>query len=117
MYQEALEESTRAFELSGESPSYRLWLAYVYAVADRRAEAQSALQSAGETSHGRYVTPYGFAQVFAGLHEPDRALEWLERAYEQRDELLMFLKVDPTFDHLRSAPRFQALLRKMNFPS
>lgn len=117
MYQDALRESQLAFDLSGRSPHYRLWLAYVDALADRGAEAQAALKAAGATSDGRYVTPYGVAQVFAGLGDPHQAVEWLERAYEQRDERLMFLKVDAAFDPLRSVPRFQALLRKMNFPS
>jgi hypothetical protein len=56
------------------------------------------------------------ALVYAGLGEKDRAFEWLERAYKDHDKSLYFLKVDPTLDPLRSDPRFQDLLRRMNFP-
>ncbi|HEY7514077.1 MAG TPA: hypothetical protein VIC87_06345 [Vicinamibacteria bacterium] len=50
------------------------------------------------------------------LGEEDRALEWLERAYARRDKGLVYLKVEALLDPLRSRPRFQGLLRRMNFP-
>jgi len=53
----------------------------------------------------------------AGLGEKDQAFEWLEKAYDEHDQGLSFLKVDPTLEPLRSDPRFQDLLRRMNFPS
>ena len=55
--------------------------------------------------------------VYAGLGEKDLAFEWLERAYDEHDKGLVSLKVDPSLDPLRSDPRFQDLLRRMNFPS
>ncbi len=55
-------------------------------------------------------------QIYIGLGENDLALEWLEKAYEERDVALIFLKVDPAYDSLRSDPRFQDLMRRMNFP-
>ena len=51
-----------------------------------------------------------------GLSEKDPAFEWLNKAYEQRSFRLIFLKVFPTYDSLRDDPRFQDLLRRMNFP-
>ena len=54
--------------------------------------------------------------MYAGLDEKDQAFEWLEKAYGVRDKGIRYLKVDPTLDPLRSDPRFQVLLRKMNFP-
>ena len=50
------------------------------------------------------------------LGENDQALEWLETAYEDRPEGMVWLKPDPIFDPLRSDPRFQDLLRRMNLP-
>ncbi len=46
----------------------------------------------------------------------EQALDWLEKAYEERNWYLVFINVDPTFDPLRDNPRFQQLLRRMNFP-
>jgi hypothetical protein len=59
---------------------------------------------------------YEVALIHAGLGEKDQAFEWLERAYEERDKGLLFLRIDPPLDPLRSDPRFQDLLRRMNFP-
>ena len=57
------------------------------------------------------------AYVYAGLGEHDQAIEWLERAREKRDDALTYLAVLSCFDPLRSDPRFQDLLRRMNFPN
>jgi hypothetical protein len=59
---------------------------------------------------------YEVALVCAGLGDKDQAIEWLEKAYQEHSVGVMFLKVDPTLDPLRSDPRFQDLLRRMNFP-
>ena len=69
-----------------------------------------------EESKHRYVRPAAFAYLFAGLGEKDQAFSYLEKAYEDRDSILTGLQVDPLFDPLRSDPRFQDLLRRMNFP-
>ena len=77
----------------------------------------SALTAAAKRSDDETVGTYGIAIIHAGLGEKDQAFEWLEKAYEVRDLGMVFLKVDPTLDPLRSDPRFQDLLRRMNFPS
>jgi hypothetical protein len=60
---------------------------------------------------------YGLALVYAGLGEKDQAFEWLGKAFGEGDMGMLFLKIDPPLDPLRSDPRFQDLLRRMNFPS
>jgi hypothetical protein len=62
------------------------------------------------------VGTYEVALVYAGLGEKDQAFEWLERAYRVHDKGMLFLKIDPPLDPLRSDPRFQDLLRRVNFP-
>jgi TolB-like protein/Tfp pilus assembly protein PilF len=83
--------------------------------AGQRAEAQRLLQKSIEQSRHE-VGAYEVALVYAGLGEKDRACEWLERAYKAHEGDMSFLKVDPPLDPLRSDPRFQDLLRRMNFP-
>ena len=56
------------------------------------------------------------ARICTGLGETDEAFQWLEKAYEQRDSDMVWLKTWPGFDSLRSDPHFQDLLRRMNFP-
>ena len=63
-----------------------------------------------------YVSPTSLARVHLGLGEKEKALSFLERAYEDRDISLVLLKVDWGYDPLRSDSRFQDLLRRMNFP-
>ncbi len=60
--------------------------------------------------------PYSIVTLYAASGEQGKALDLLERGYAQHDSKLLELKVDPRLDNLRSSPRFQALLRRMNFP-
>ncbi|MCI0697474.1 hypothetical protein L0337_36385 [candidate division KSB1 bacterium] len=51
--------------------------------------------------------------MYAGLGEKDQAFAWLQKAYDERDDFLLVIRVDPSFDSLRSDPRFAALLKKV----
>ncbi len=63
----------------------------------------------------RHVSPHNIALVYIGLGEPEEALAWLERAFEQRDGRMVFLKVEPKWNDLRGNPRFQDLLQRLSF--
>ena len=91
------------------------WLGEAYAAAGYRDEAHKVLRQLEELSKQRYVTPYGRARIYAALGETDETFKWLETAYQQRANWMVLLKVDPCFDNLRSDPRFQDLMRRMNF--
>lgn len=69
-----------------------------------------------EIARHRYVAPSLFVKPYLGLGDKDKALTWLEKGYQEHDQGLCFLKVNWTWDPLRSEPRFQAVLRRMNFP-
>jgi len=117
MYEEALKEYQKALDLSGrKTPMYLAGFAYASALAGRKGEAVRALADLKVLSKTRHVSSGDIAFVHIGLGEPDQALQWLEQAYNKRDEKLIMLKVDWVFDPLRSDPRFQALLDKMKFP-
>jgi hypothetical protein len=70
-----------------------------------------------QRSKKTYVSPVHLATIYTGLGEQERALTALEHAFQEHDPYMIFLKVDPTLESLQSQPRFQALLRGMNFPS
>ena len=70
-----------------------------------------------ELSKRKYVSSYRVGAIHAGLGEEDRAMEWLQRAYQERDAWLIWLKADPVFDSLRSDPRFQDILRRIGLVS
>jgi hypothetical protein len=67
-------------------------------------------------SEHRYVAPTSIAGFYAAAGERELALDWLEKGYQDRDIQMVRIKGSPRWDTLRSDPRFQALLRKMNFP-
>jgi len=92
-------------------------LGEAYAAAGRRDEAPKVLEQLQELSKQRYVTPYVVGRIYATLGQMDEAFGWLETAYQQRAEWMVLLKVDPCLDDLRSDPRFQDLMRRMNFPT
>jgi len=90
-------------------------LAHVYAQMGRRQEALDIVAQLLDLSHSRYVSPYGIASIHACLGDNDTALQWLEKAYHDHDQTLVWLNVHPRLDGLRGEPRFQAILRRMNF--
>ncbi len=61
----------------------------------------------------RYVSADVIARIYAGLGDKAQALDWLEKAYDQRTWSLFLLKAEPMYDNLRGEPRFQALVTKM----
>ncbi len=88
----------------------------VYALSGRRAEAQRVLDDLLALSKRSQVPKYSLATVYAALGDKSRALDELEQAYAEHSFFFDFLKSDPQIDSLRSEPRFQELLRRMNFP-
>jgi hypothetical protein len=68
-----------------------------------------------DESKKRYVSPFLITFLYVGLDDKDKALSWLEKAYDQRNYRLVFLKSTPFLDGLRSDTKFIGLLKKMNF--
>jgi tetratricopeptide (TPR) repeat protein len=112
MYKEAIAEFEKLLASSPDNAGALGGLGYTYAVAGRKAEARKVLDRLTELSKREYVPAIFVADVHVGLGEKDKAFEWLEKGFEERS--LMFTKVDPMFDPLRSDPRFADLLRRMN---
>jgi tetratricopeptide (TPR) repeat protein len=92
-------------------------LANAYARSGNEAKARNLLAALISESKNKYVSPYYFAVVYAGLGKNEEAIDWLEKAFADRSNGLVFLKVEPELDGLRSNPRFVALQQKLNFPN
>jgi TolB-like protein len=116
MYEEAILAFRKALAL-GDSPLLvKGRMGYAYAVAGRRDEAIATLGELEELAKREYLDPFYPALVYTGLGENGRALDLLEEAFSHRNRELMMIRVNPQLDTLRDDPRFQDLLRRMNFP-
>jgi DNA-binding winged helix-turn-helix (wHTH) protein/TolB-like protein/Flp pilus assembly protein TadD len=113
LYPEALAEFQRAWELSGHSPEPKSLLGYTYALSGNTSEARRIIDELKKASAARYVPPKHIALIYAGLGEKNEMFDWLERAYEDRDISLTFMKVEPRWDLYRADPRFLDLLRRV----
>ena len=116
LYQQAIAELQKAAAFSHDSPPMLGSLGHAFGVTGNKAEADKILGQLLEQSKKQYVSPFYISIVYSGLHENEKAMDWLEKAYEDRSNAIIFVKVDPDFDGLRSNPRFQALLRRLALP-
>lgn len=112
----AVQEFQRALEISPSSPLGLSALAHAYGLSGNPAEANKLLARLQSLSKKQYVSPYYIALVYLGLGRSELTMDWLEKAYTDRSNGLVFLKVEPELDPLRSNPRFLALQAKLNFP-
>jgi tetratricopeptide (TPR) repeat protein len=78
-------------------------------------EAETTRAELVRLSKERYVSPYHIAIACNGLNDPSEAIAWLERAFEARDPMMVFLNVEPTWKNLHDEPRFRALVKRMRF--
>jgi tetratricopeptide (TPR) repeat protein len=115
-YDQAITELRRAADISRNSPPVLAALARAYAVSGRTTEARNLLDQLMQQSKKQYVSPFYVAIVYGGLGEKDQALDWLEKAYGDHSNAIIFLKVDPQLDTLRSNSRFHELQRKLRLP-
>jgi tetratricopeptide (TPR) repeat protein len=89
---------------------------YTYGAGGQSEQARAVLQELRDMSSRRFVTAYGMALVHASLGEKDAAFAWLEKAFDERSHWLVWLRLDPRWESIRSDPRFDAMVRRMNFP-
>jgi len=113
--EEAIGQFERAVDLSGRTPVHLAALAHAYGISGRQEDAETLLEEL--LSGEQYVPSYEIAVIYAGLDRQDEALTWLERAYEKKDSSwIVDVALDPRFQQLHSAPRFQSLKRRLGLP-
>ncbi len=113
MYDEAITETQKAISLSGGYALYKASLGHILGMAGRRAEAEKIVEELKERSKREYVPPFAMALVYTGLGEKDRAFEWLEKAYKQRDTILINYIRDPQLAPVRADQRFADMLDRL----
>ena len=114
MFEKAIALLEKAVRLSEGAPLYVAALGHTYALAGQRGEALKILDQLQEPAAPMPPSPFHIALVHLGLGNNDSAFHWLEEAYRERTLQLIYLKAGPKFDRLRSDPRFDDLLRRLN---
>ena len=114
MYKEAIEAFQSAINSTERTSNLLGLLGHAYALSGNKNEALKVLEELKRMEKVKYVSPYDLAIIYTGLGEKERAIEQLNKAYEQRAGWIIMLKVEPLFDPLRSDPRFAQLLQRLD---
>jgi TolB-like protein/DNA-binding winged helix-turn-helix (wHTH) protein/Flp pilus assembly protein TadD len=114
--EEGIKECQKAQEIAGEEPVNKTSLGWAYAVGGRPREARMILSEMKSPTEHDYIPYAKIAMIHGALGEKDQAFAYLEKAYANVDEYLLWLKVDPRFDPLRSDRRFNDLVDRIGFP-
>ena len=115
-YKEAVEQYIKVAELYG----YLDWATMLqrdYGKGDYKGAIRNWMAAWDALSKRRYLPPFWPAFLYAGLNDRDQAFAWLERAYQEHDWCIMYLKVDAIWDPIRPDPRFKRLLQRVELPT
>jgi TolB-like protein/DNA-binding winged helix-turn-helix (wHTH) protein/Flp pilus assembly protein TadD len=111
-YKDAIAETRKAIQLTTNDIVDAAQLGCIYAFSGRKREAEKTLEDL-KSLPGRSNVSYDLALIYAGLGRKGEAIAWLEKAYQERSGNMIYLKVDPWLDSLRSDPRFINLVRRV----
>jgi tetratricopeptide (TPR) repeat protein len=111
----AISELQKAIEVSND----KIWVSFIahdMALSGDKAGAEKILADLQQLSKRTYVSPWLLAMIYPDLGDKEKAFTWLEKCYERREHDLVFSKVWPMFDGLRSDPRYSDLIRRIGLP-
>ncbi len=111
--EEAIPLLEKSLSVSDRSPAVMGVLVRAYAHAGRRADALRLLAELKRRNQAGYVPAAAFVNAYLGLGENEEAFAWLEQAYKEQSNILLWLRVHPYFDPLRDDPRFKNLLDRV----
>ena len=112
---ESIPELQKGVDLLPGYPFAKGQLGVAYALSGDRGRALKILGDLQANSR-RTLPTYSIAMVYAALSDKENTIHWLEKGYEDRNDEMIYLKIEPIFDPLRSDPRFQDLIRRIGFP-
>jgi serine/threonine protein kinase/Flp pilus assembly protein TadD len=112
-WKQAISAFQKLAALSRESPLALGYLGFTYGMDGQKGQAQKILDRLNRQSEDKYAFPFFKSIIHIGLGDKDRALEWLEKAYEEKESMLVLIRFWRIYDRLRQESRFEALLKKM----
>jgi serine/threonine protein kinase/Tfp pilus assembly protein PilF len=113
---QAVSAAQEAVKLSPNTSVYLTILGHAYAVSGETKQAREILDQMVALSGKQYIQPSYVGLLYSGLGDRDRAFEWFERAYAERDDRLIFVLTEPLMDTVRPDARFSTLLRSIGLP-
>jgi eukaryotic-like serine/threonine-protein kinase len=115
-YAEAESELRKAQDLLKGNEAIAADIGHIYAVSGRKDQALKVIQGLNDLAKRQYVSSYNVGLIYFGLGDKDRGLEWLENAYRERSDLLVYLNSDPRLAEMHADPRFVDLVRRVGLP-
>jgi len=115
-YPEAESELRKAQDLLKENAAITADIGHLYAVSGRKDQALKVIQELNELAKRRYVSSYNVGLIYFGLGDKDRGFEWLDNAYRERSDLLVYLNADPRLADVHADPRFADLVKRVGLP-
>lgn len=112
-YNEALATFERADRLTGGDPAAAMLLGHVYGRLHRNREAREQLAKLEAMARHQHVPALYRAFIFTGINEQDNAFNWLEQAFAERSNYLIYFAVEPSLDPLRSDARYEGLAKRL----
>jgi TolB-like protein/Flp pilus assembly protein TadD len=113
MYPEAIQAFQKILAFVPDDPVLLALIAHDYAVSGRKAEARTMVAKLEQMSAARYVPSVYIALIYTGLNDKDEAFRWLDKAFDERCEYLVYLPTEPLADPLRNDPRFAQLMHRL----
>jgi len=111
LYAEALAEFNKALTLPGSRAFALANIARTYALAGKAGEAHTVLRELENSAKREYVPAMYIAAIYTALGEPDQSIRWIQKAFEERSDYMVYLRTEPSIDAFRSNPKFQNLLK------
>lgn len=112
-YADALAEAQKSIQFSNRSNASLALLGHVYGKLGRRSEADALIKELETRIAAKQADGRDLAVLYVGLDDKDKAFEWLQKAFENRSVFLVFLKLEPLMEPLRSDPRWNDLERRV----
>jgi DNA-binding winged helix-turn-helix (wHTH) protein/TolB-like protein/Flp pilus assembly protein TadD len=116
MYEQAINEYQKAIKSLGRTSPNVAQLGHAYAMSGKRTEALALVSELKDLSSQNFRASYDAAILYTALGDKDKAFGQLNKAFEERSGWIIYLKVEPQFDPIRSDPRYESLLRRLNLP-
>jgi TolB-like protein/Tfp pilus assembly protein PilF len=112
-YELALDTFGKILAAAADDPAVLALVGHAYAASGRRTDAHKILSKLEQVQTRRYVPALYFAMIYTGLDDKDKSFAWLDKAYEEHCEYLVYLPTEPMADPLRGDPRFSRLISRL----